>query len=276
MNIERSFKYLAVIYMVIFGIVMLFPVYWIIISSFKYETDIFNPFSFLPLHLTLSNFYPPYFDTNYFRWISNSLIVSLSAAAIVITLAIPSSYLLARERGFFNNLLSRSLILAYLFPAAFLVVGFVKLLTLFNLMNTHLGLILVYVAFTAPYVTYLFTLYMTSLPKELEEAMLVDGATKIHILLRLIVPLSAPIIIAGFIYTFTWSWNEVIYALTIVSSPHLLTAPSGLATLQPGESIIPWGTVFAFSTLYSIPPLIILLALQRYYMYGLTRGALKA
>jgi multiple sugar transport system permease protein len=117
---------------------------------------------------------------------------------------------------------------------------------------------------------------MFAIPVELEEALLVDGYTKFDILKKLVFPLSFPVIVTGVLWTFMQSWNEVLYALVILNSPELMTAPIGMATLQPGESITPWGTLWAFSLVYSIPPLIVFYLLQQYYITGLMRGAIKA
>jgi len=273
---EDVSKLLAYSYILFFSVLMLYPIYWAFSGAFKSDVEIFDPTKIFPSKLSFSAFLPPSFQMLYYTWIGNSMLVASTATLITVLISVPAGHALARARGRFYRTLSTVLILAYLFPAYFLIVGFVRLLSLWGLINTHVGLILVYVAFNTPYVTYLVYSYMFAIPTELEEALLIDGYSKWRILTKIIFPLSFPIIITGALWTFMWSWNEVIYALVVLSSPNLLTAPIGLATLQPGESIIPWSTFWAFSLLYSIPPLIVFYALQKYYISGLMRGAVKA
>ncbi|MEM3873173.1 MAG: carbohydrate ABC transporter permease [Nitrososphaeria archaeon] len=273
---EDLAKIIAYLTVIIIGFVYLFPIFWAFISAFKYEADIFNPALLIPLRLTLQNFQEPYFKPIFLNWIGNSIIVSGGTTIITILISVPAGHILARARSKFYHLLSRILVFAYLFPSTFLVVGFIRLLGVLGLLNSHLGLILAYVAFNAPYVVYLVYSYMFAVPTELEEALLIDGYTKIDVLRKLIFPLSFPVIVTGVLWTFMQTWNEVLYALVILSSPELMTAPIGMATLQPGESITPWGTLWAFSLVYSIPPLIVFYLLQQYYITGLMRGAVKA
>jgi multiple sugar transport system permease protein len=273
---EDLAKILAYVTVIIIGIIYLFPIFWAFLSAFKYEADIFNPAALIPTRLTLQNFFEPYFKPIFLQWIGNSFIVSAGATIIVILISVPAGHVLARARSKSYRLLSRILIFAYLFPSTFLIVGFTRLLGTLGLLNSYLGVILAYVAFNAPYVIYLVYSYMFAIPVELEEALLVDGYTKFDILKKLVFPLSFPVIVTGVLWTFMQSWNEVLYALVILNSPELMTAPIGMATLQPGESITPWGTLWAFSLVYSIPPLIVFYLLQQYYITGLMRGAIKA
>ncbi|MEM2106799.1 MAG: carbohydrate ABC transporter permease [Candidatus Bathyarchaeia archaeon] len=273
---EDAAKLLAYICVISIGTTWLFPIFWAFSSAFKYDIDIFNPAMVIPPRWTLDNFKEPYFKPIFLTWIGNSFIVSGITTVIVILISVPAGHILARARSKFYHILSRILIFAYLFPSTFLVVGFIRLLGAFGMLNSYLGVVLAYVAFNAPYVIYLVYSYMFAIPEELEEALLVDGYTKFHVLTKLIFPLSFPVIVTGVLWTFMQSWNEVLYALVILSSPNLMTAPIGMATLQPGESITPWGTLWAFSLIYSIPPLIVFYALQQYYITGIMRGAVKA
>ncbi|MGQ9543504.1 MAG: carbohydrate ABC transporter permease [Candidatus Bathyarchaeia archaeon] len=273
---EDAAKVLAYICVATVGMIWLFPIFWSFISAFKYDVEIFNPVMVIPSKFTLDNFREPYFKPIFLTWIGNSFIVSGVTTIIVILISVPAGHVLARARSKSYHVISRILIFAYLFPSTFLVVGFVRLLSGFGLLNTYFGVILAYVAFNAPYVIYLVYSYMFAIPEELEEALLVDGYTKFDVLRKLIFPLSFPVIVTGVLWTFMQSWNEVLYALVILSSPDLMTAPIGMATLQPGESITPWGTLWAFSLIYSIPPLIVFYALQQYYITGIMRGAIKA
>ena len=273
---EDAAKILAYICVANVGIIFLFPIYWSFSSAFKYDIDIFNPAMVIPQKLTLDNLREPYFKPIFLTWIGNSFIVSGVTTIIVVLISVPAGHMLARSRSKFAHLLTRILIFAYLFPSTFLVVGFIRLLASFGLLNSYFGVILAYIAFNAPYVIYLVYSYMFAIPEELEEALLVDGYTKFDVLRKLIFPLSFPVIVTGVLWTFMQSWNEVLYALVILSSPNMMTAPIGMATLQPGESITPWGTLWAFSLIYSIPPLIVFYALQQYYITGIMRGAVKA
>jgi multiple sugar transport system permease protein len=274
-NIEAIARALLYSYVAFFVFLMVFPVYWMFTGAFKPDREFFDPTKIIPNSITTSYFTPPIFRPEYIRWLINSFIVSLSSTVVALAIALPAGYALARARGTFFSLVAKILVLAYLFPSTFLVVGFAKILASLHLFNTYLGFVLVYVPLTAPYLTYLMYSYMFAIPKELDEAMLIDGSSRIQIFLRLVIPLSFPMIITCFLWSFLWCWNELLYALIIANDVNMITMPVGINTLQGGE-ISPWGQVFALSLLYTLPPLAMFYILRRYYITGLLRGAVKS
>ncbi len=271
---ETIAKVLTFSFIASYLFVMVFPVYWMFTGAFKEDTEIYDPTAIFPWNPTLKYFLPPIFDPIYLRWLANSAIVAVSVSFITVMIAIPAAYSLSRSTGRLASITRRLLIFGYIFPPTFLVVGYAKLLVTFKLINTLIGLILAHISFTLPYVTYLILSYMFSIPRDLDEALLVDGYSRWHILFKLVVPLSFPVLITAIIWTFMWSWNEVLYALVILNEKTQLTMPIGLNTLQGGE-ISPWGQVFALSLIYTIPPLVLFYALRRYYITGVTKGAVK-
>lgn len=271
---EAVARLLLYSYISFFLFLMLFPIYWMFTGAFKSDEEIFDPSKVIPSHVSLKYFVPPIFRPEYIRWLINSLIVSLASSLITLAIALPAGYALSRARGRFFRSTLRLLVITYIFPSTFLVVGFAKILAALNLFNTYLGFIMVYVPLTAPYVTYLMYSYMFAIPRELDEAMLIDGESRLGIFLKLVVPLSFPMIITGFLWSFLWCWNELLYALVIANDVNMITMPVGINTLQGGE-ISPWGQVYALSLLYTLPPLVIFYFLRRYYVTGLLRGAVK-
>lgn len=272
---ETAARIILYAYIIFYMFLMLFPIYWMFTGAFKEDIDIFNPAVIIPARITFKYFLPPYFDPIYWRWIGNSFIVSILTTIVVTLIAVPAGYALSRARGIFFSSTSKLLVFTYTFPSTFLLVGFAKLLAALGLLNSYAGLIMTYVPLNVPYVTYLVLSYMFAIPTDLDEAMLIDGYSRLDVLLKIVIPLSFPIIITGILWTFMWTWNELLYALVIVNQKELLTMPVGLNTLQGGE-ISPWGQVFALSFLYTIPPMLIFYALRKYYVTGLMKGAIKA
>lgn len=262
-------------YTAFFVFLMIFPVYWMFTGAFKPDRDFFDPSKILPTSVTTAYFTPPIFRPEYLRWLLNSFVVAISSTLVSLAIALPAGYALSRARGRFFSAVSKILVVAYIFPSTFLVVGFAKILALLNLFNTYLGYMLVYVPLTAPYLTYLTYSYMFAIPRELDEAMLVDGSSRLQIFTRLVIPLSFPIIITGFLWSFLWTWNELLYALVIANDVSMMTMAVGINSLYGGE-ISPWGQIFALSIIYTLPPLAVFYMLRRYYITGLLKGAVKS
>lgn len=263
-------------YMTFYCIILAGPIFYLILCSFKNYSDLYVPAKLIPFVQftpTLQNYLSPHLRSMG-QWLLNSFITSLSASVIAVIIGLFAGFTLSRARGRFFDMTRSLLVLAYLFPVTFLVIGFVIMLNAMGLVNTYPGLIIAYATFNIPYVSYLIKVYVDTVPIEIDESALVDGCPRWQYVLRILTPITRPVIVTAFLWTFMWSWNEYLYALMILSSNNMLTVPVGLATLQAGD-IASWGEVFAFSVYYSIVPLLIFAFAYRYFVGGLTAGAVK-
>lgn len=272
---ENIAKLLKALYLIFYTTFMLFPIIWMVSGAFKTDAEIFSkPPTIIPLRPTLSNFLPPKMPPSMWRWLTNSLIVSLSSASICVLIGLFGGYAFSRARVKSFKVFLNLLMIAYIFPPAFLIVGFTRLINFFGLLDTLPGVILVYVCLQGPYNIYLIYSYMAAIPRELDDAAEIDGWSKTHVVFRLIFPLSLPVIVTAFMWTFMMTWNEIIYALVLLNSPSNLTMNVGLSSLQAGD-ISPWGVLFAGGIIYASIPVTLFMFLQKYYILGLTRGGVR-
>lgn len=266
---------LKAVYLTFYTTFMLFPIIWMFSGAFKTDREIFSTTpTIIPLQPTLENFLPPKLPLKMWRWLANSISVSLSSASVCALIGLFAGYALSRSRGKFFKLILNFMLIAYMFPPAFLIVGFTRLINLIGLGDNLLGLILVYICLNAPYNTYLIYAYMLSIPRELDDAAAVDGWSRTYTLLRIILPLSLPAVVTAFMWTFMMTWNELIYSLVLMNTPSRFTMNIGLSSLQAGD-ISPWGVMFAGAVIYSSIPVTLFLFLQKYYILGLTRGGVR-
>jgi len=274
-KVENIAKALKALYLIFYTTFMLFPIIWMVSGAFKTDAEIFSKTpTIIPVRPTLSNFLPPKMPTAMWRWLTNSLIVSVSSASICSLIGLFGGYAFSRARIKKFKVFLNLLMIAYIFPPAFLIVGFTRLVNFFGLLDNLVGVILVYVCLQGPYNIYLIYSYMAAIPRELDDAAEIDGWSKTHVLFRLILPLSLPVIVTAFMWTFMMTWNELIYALVLLNSPSNLTMNVGLSSLQAGD-ISPYGVMFAGATVYASIPVVLFMFLQKYYILGLTRGGVR-
>jgi multiple sugar transport system permease protein len=185
-----------------------------------------------------------------------------------------AGYAISRLHFRGRALMARTLIYSYLVPASILFIPLFVLMVRLGLTNSLVGLSLAYLTFTVPFCTWMLIGYFRTVPVELEEAALVDGATKWTVLWRIIVPLSAPAMVVVAVFSFTLSWNEFLYALVLVQNKEFMTAPVGLTSFQIADQTF-WGAMMSASTIMSIPPLLLYLVGQRWVIAGWTLGSVK-
>ena len=261
---------------VVFLIVLLFPFYWMLITSIKPDAELLsrdgNPF--WVIHPTLIHFKKLLFETEYPQWLWNTVLVSVVATALSLMCSVLAAYAIERLRYKGSKSVGMSIFLAYLIPPSIL---FIPLSTIgFNLglFDTRWALILTYPTFLIPFCTWLLMSYFRSIPFELEECALMDGATRFEILTKIILPLSVPGLISAGIFAFTLSWNEFIYALTFISSSENKTIPVGVVTELVDGDVYHWGSLMAGALLGSLPVAFLYSFFVEYYVSGLT-GAVK-
>ncbi len=254
-----------------------FPFYWMLITSFKPMREIFNVEAnpFYAAAPTLSNYSALFTQTPFAQWLWNTLVVSLGSTMIAMAASLPAGYALARLRFLGAGALGSLIFAFYLVPPTLLFIPMVSLINLLGLTNTLLSLILIYPTFLIPFGTWLLTGYFRTIPKEIEECALVDGCTRIGAMVRVAFPLALPGLLSVFIFAFTLSWNEFVYALTLITSADLKTLPIGIVTeLIRGDSF-QWGALMAAALLSSVPVAVFYAFFADYFVAGLTAGAVK-
>lgn len=258
-------------------VVMIFPVYWMIATAFKSDNQInsYTP-SWFPTQLTLAHFRSVFSTPGFWSDVGNSLIVVVVTVVIALGLSFFAAVALARYRFGGRKPVIVLVIGIQMLPQTGLLIPLFVVLARYHEVNKLSGLILVYLTFALPFCVWTLRGFMLGIPKELEEAAMVDGASRLGAFVRILLPLIAPGLVATSVYTFITSWNEFIFANTILSTGHTYTITLWLAQLTGGEHAIDWGTVMAASTLISIPVVIFFLLVQRRIAYGLTAGAVKA
>jgi multiple sugar transport system permease protein len=259
--------------LVIMAIAILFPIYYMIIISLKLPADIYRKPSLLPINPTLKN-YNDLFQSGFLRSIGNSLIAALSATFIALIVSCMAAYSLVRLKFRGRDLAGKLILFAYLTPSALLFIPLSVIIAQLNLGNTLHGLIFVYLTFSTPLSTWMLMGFFRGIPVDLEEQAMVDGATRIQAMLKILLPLSAPGMIAVSVFTFTGAWNELLLALIFITSPSKQTVPVALQYLITGD-VFRWGLIMAGSVMAALPVMILYYLSQRFVVSGLAAGAVK-
>jgi multiple sugar transport system permease protein len=260
----------------VFLFVLLFPFYWMVVTSVKPNAELLsragNPFwVFAP---TLAHFKKLIFDTPYPEWLWNTVIVSVTSTFVSLACSVFAAYAIERLRFKGSRGVGLAIFLAYLVPPSILFIPLAAIVFQLGLFDTRWALILTYPTFLIPFSTWLLMGYFRSIPFELEECALIDGATRWQTLTKIILPLSVPGLISAGIFAFTLSWNEFIYALTFVSSSEVKTVPVGVVTELVEGDVYHWGALMAGALLGSLPVAVIYSFFVEYYVSGMT-GAVK-
>ena len=260
----------------VFLFVLLFPFYWMTITAVKPDAELLsrdgNPF--WVIEPTLAHIKKLMFDTAYPDWLWNTIVVSVASTFLSIFCSVLAAYAIERLRFRGSRYVGMSIFLAYLVPPSILFIPLAAMVYKLELFDTRLALILTYPTFLIPFGTWLLMGYFKSIPLELEECALIDGATRLQILVKIILPLAVPGLISVGIFAFTLSWNEFIYALTFVSSSEVKTVPVGVVTELVEGDVYHWGSLMAGALFGSLPVAMLYSFFVEYYVSGLT-GAVK-
>lgn len=254
-----------------------FPFYWMLVTSFKSTREIYNLEAnpFYTLGPTLAHYRMLFTKTLFVQWFWNTLVVAMGSTLIAMVASLPAGYALARLRFMGASTLGSLIFVFYLVPPTLLFIPMASLVNSLGITNTLLSLILVYPTFLIPFGTWLLTGYFRTIPKEIEECALVDGCTRIGAMIRVAFPLALPGLLSVFIFAFTLSWNEFVYALTLITSSDLKTLPIGIVTeLMRGDAFW-WGPLMASALLSSVPVALFYTFFADYFVAGLTAGAVK-
>lgn len=262
--------------LLIFLFVLLFPFYWMVITAFKPDNELLsqtgNPFWVVAP--TLAHFKKLLFDTQYPAWLLNTVIVSVVSTFVSLAASVFAAYAIERLRFQGSKQVGLGIFLAYLIPPSILFIPLAAIVFKLGLFDTRWALILTYPTFLIPFCTWLLMGYFRSIPYELEECALIDGATRWEILVKIILPLAVPGLISAGIFAFTLSWNEFIYALTFISSSEVKTVPVGIVTELVDGDVYHWGALMAGALLGSLPVAVVYSFFVEYYVSGMT-GAVK-
>jgi multiple sugar transport system permease protein len=261
----------------VFVFVLLFPFYWMFATSIKSNAELLNYKDFSPYWVaqpTLANFEKLLFETSYPAWMANTLIVSIVSTALSLFCAVLAAYAIERLRFTGSRWVGIGIFMAYLVPPSILFIPLATMVFTYGIFDSRLALILTYPTFLIPFCTWLLMGYFRSIPYELEECALMDGASRLQILTKITLPLAVPGLISAGIFAFTLSWNEFIYALTFISSSENKTVPVGVITELVEGDVYHWGSLMAGALLGSLPVAILYSFFVNHYVASMT-GAVK-
>jgi multiple sugar transport system permease protein len=272
MTAARAFIVIGVL---VFLLIVLVPFWWIATMSFKtYEQIQFAASIYVPRPFVWDNYLTLWTDTRFPLWLRNSVITAVVVTAITTVIAGLSGYAVARLRFPGRESVASLILILYLVPPALLFIPLYRVLTELGATNSLAALVLSYPTFTVPFCTWLLIGFFKALPKELEEAAFVDGATRTAALTRVLLPLAAPGIVASAIFAFTLSWNEFLYALIFIQDETVITVPVGLNLLIYGD-VFSWGQLMAASVITTLPVVALYMFIHRWMVEGLAAGSVK-
>lgn len=252
-----------------------FPAVWMLSSSFKSNSDIF---AYPPKLITATSSLAPYqavlTDPEKVRFFFNSYLVAVLVAIFTLIVACLAGYSFSRFHFIFKKPLNMAIISVQAVPPITLLIPYFSLIVFLKLYNTYAALVLTYMVLTLPYAIIMMTGYFNTLPTELDEAVMIDGGSRLIALWRVLVPISLPGLVAVGIYTFMQSWNEFLFALTLTQTIDMRTVPIGIAMLM-GQHAYDWNQMMAMSVMGCLPVLLLYLFFQRYFLAGMTAGSVK-
>lgn len=264
------------ILLVLIGFYLFFPIYWMVTSALKDNAELYQVIpSFFPQHPSVAHFWSAIAESKLGLYLLNSLIVSGCSALINTILALYAGFSFAKYRYFGRQPIMLFMLSAQMFPFGLLLISLYPVMTNFGLLDTRPGLILSYIVFALPVATYMLYSYFSQVPDELIDAARADGASDLRIFHTIVVPISIPPIVTVFLYSFMWSWNDLLYSLTLIVSDDKRTIGPGLLLTYLNETNADWGGAMAASLLVSAPIVIAFMFLQRYFIQGVTAGAVK-
>jgi multiple sugar transport system permease protein len=268
-------KVLTYALLTVFVAMVAVPLFWMVTTAIKTNKELYEDFSYFPQRATLENFVRVIVREKLLTNIRNSFSVAMITTMITVVISALAAYSIVRYRYPGRDWIGRLILFKYLLPTAMLFVPLYVIVTALGLSNTQQGLILTYLTFTIPFCTWMLMGYFRGMPVELEEQAMVDGCTKIGAMLRILLPLSAPGLVASAIFSFTLAWNEFLLALVITMDQSTMTVPIKLSMMVVGDQYI-WGQLMAGAVLASIPVAVLYFIGQRFVVQGLAAGAVKS
>ena len=263
------------VYLSVLAALAAFPLIWILLSSVKGKGEITgDPTAFWPKSFTFENYRIVLQQLNFTNNIINSIIIAGATTLIAVVISALGAYGLVRFFPRFGKKLTRVLITTYMFPPILLAVPYSIIMGKVGMMNNRLGLVIVYLSFSVPYAVWLLVGFFQTVPLDIEEAARVDGANKLTVFGRVVLPIVAPGIVAVAIYTFINAWNEFLYSLILMNSSSKMTVAVALKSLE-GQEVLDWGVMMAASALVVIPSVVFFMLIQNKIAGGLAAGSVK-
>jgi multiple sugar transport system permease protein len=262
-----------------FAIVLAFPFYWMLMTALRSDTDLYDieqvPFKFNADSPTVNNFKFLFEQTDYLQWLENTAIVGGAVVLITLVLALPAGYALARLSGGLGQTIGVGIFLTYLVPPTLLFLPLSRVVAELGLHDRLWSLILVYPSFTVPFSIWLLMGFFKTIPPELEDAALVDGASRLTALVRVVFPLSVPGILTVVIFSFSLVMNEFVYAITFISSTEQKTISAGVPTELIRGDVFYWGALMAATLIPAIPLALLYNVFLNRFIAGFTGGAFR-
>jgi multiple sugar transport system permease protein len=256
-------------------LIVFLPIYWVLITSLKGTRQILMSESiYYPDPPTLQHYLELFTESRFLRWMVNSVMVACGSTAIALVTGGLGAYALTRLRFPGKKMVASAVMITYLVPPGLMFIPLYQIFIKVNFTNSLGTLIAAYPSFTVPFSTWFLMGFFRSIPRELEEAALIDGATRTQAFVRVILPLATPGILAAGLFCFTLAWNEFLYALIFISSDRLRTLPVGLNEFLTAD-VYNWGQLMGATFLAALPVAIFYIYLQKYMIQGLTAGAVK-
>jgi multiple sugar transport system permease protein len=272
---SAAFGYANVIPFLLFA---LFPFYYMVITSLKNDAELYNlkavPF-LIQTGVITDHYRYLLFKTDFLTWMKNSLIISVVATSISLVISLLAGYSLARLRFAGVGSFGTAVFITYLVPPTLLFLPLSQVVVWLGISDTIWSLIVTYPTFLVPFSTWLLMGYFRTIPREVEECALVDGASRMQTLVKIVLPMAIPGIVCAILFGFTLTWNEFTYALTFVSQTANKTAVVGVTADLIRGDIYYWGSLMAGAILASVPIVIVYVLFLDYYVSGLTAGAVK-
>ena len=261
-----------------FTVVLAFPFYWMVIATFKKNLDLYtvenNPFIF-NASPTLDNLRLLFYETRYVRWLGNTALVGVIVVAITLLLAVPAAYALARLTGNWGERMGIAIFLTYLVPPTLLFIPLSRVVAVLGLQDTIWSLVLVYPSFTVPFSIWLLMAFFKSIPKELEDAAMVDGLSRFGAFVKMVIPISVSGILTVVIFTFTLVTQEFVYALTFISPESNQMVGVGIPIFLVRGDVYFWGSLMAACLIASLPIAFVYNLFLDRFIAGFTVGAVK-
>jgi ABC-type glycerol-3-phosphate transport system permease component len=268
------FQVIAIVIIVSFLITIIFPLYFMTITAFKLEREIYSELTWFPREPTLNNFRDVIGSFRIPVYVRNSAIVALSTTAIVLVIATLAAYSLTRLRYPGRSAMARGVLFVYLIPGSLMFIPMYMIIIRLRLQDTYLGLIIANMTFSVPFCTWLLMGYLRNISVEMEEAALIDGCTRLSSLWHIVIPLSVPGLVASSIFTFNGVWNEFIFALILTQDERHRMLSVGLSNFYRTDYYM-IGPMMAGSLIAMTPVVILYIISQRYVVSGLAAGAVK-
>src|SRR6185437_9486868 len=275
-SLRRSRRWALIasyVFLVLFAIFFLIPPYYMVVTAFKSDAEVArmatNPW-IIADGVTLDQFKILFTNTDFLIFFKNTAIVTVCVVCITMVVSVLAAFSLGRMRFWGSGLLATGIFLTYLVPDTLLFIPLFQIVKAVGLLNSYWGMVLVYPTLTVPFCTWIMIGYFQSIPKELDEAALIDGANHVQMLFKIFIPVALPGLIAATIFAFTVSWAAFVYPMAFIYSSDQLVLTAGTVTTLVKADVYQWGMIMTAALLAAAPPLVIYAFLMDYYIAGLT------